>query len=157
VQEEKQRLGQQYYYFNDQNGLFINETTENINPYWNADYASVHFQFVPPGGMPFQGKDLYLIGEMTNYGKMDGAKLKFNPEIKAYETTLFLKQGYYDYLYATRDSKDKSGPFQTDVTENNSWETENNYLILVYYRDLGGRYDQLVAITRLNSLLRNVR
>ena len=157
VQEEKPRQGQQYYYFNDQNGMFINETTENINPYWNADYASVHFQFQPPGGMPYQGKDLFLIGEMTNYGQMEGAKLLFNPGTKSYETTLFLKQGYYDYLYATRDSKVGKGAFNTDLTENNSWETENAYLVLVYYRELGGRYDQLVGMTRLNSLLRNVR
>jgi len=157
VQEEKPRQGQQYYYFNDQNGMFINETTENINPYWNADYASVHFQFQPPGGMPYQGQDLFLIGEMTNYGQMEGAKLLFNPGTKSYETTLFLKQGYYDYLYATRDSKVSKGVFNTDLTENNSWETENAYLVLVYYRELGGRYDQLVGITRLNSLLRNVR
>ncbi len=46
------------------------------------------------------------------------------------------------------------GLFHTDLTENNSWETENNYLVLVYYRDLGGRYDQLVGISRLNSQFR---
>jgi hypothetical protein len=154
VQEEKPRQGQQYFYFNDQNGLFNIETIENINPYWNADYAQVHFQFQPVGGVPYRGKDLYLIGEITNYGKADSAKLRFNPAIKAYETTLFLKQGYYDYLYATRNSNDQSGPFSTDLTENNSWETENNYLVLVYYRELGGRYDQLIGITRLNSQFR---
>jgi Domain of unknown function (DUF5103) len=157
VQEEKPRIGQQYFFFNDQNGMFINETTENINPFWNADYASVHFQFKPPGGLPFSGKDLYLIGEMTNYGEMDSAKLRFNPAVQAYETTLFLKQGYYDYLYATRDIKADKGPFYTELTENNSWETENLYIFLVYFRDLGGRYDQLVGITRLNSMFRNVR
>jgi hypothetical protein len=88
---------------------------------------------------------------------MDSAKLRFNPDVKAYETTLFLKQGYYDYLYATRDIKSNMGPFYTELTENNSWETENVYLFLVYYRDLGGRYDQLVGISRLNSMFRNVR
>ena len=157
VQEEKPRLGQQYFFFNDQNGMFINETTENINPFWNADYASVHFQFKPPGGLPFSGKDLYLIGEMTNYGEMDSAKLRFNPDVQAYETSLFLKQGYYDYLYATRDIKSDKGTFYTELTENNSWETENVYLFLVYFRELGGRYDQLVGITKINSMFRNVR
>jgi hypothetical protein len=154
VQEEKPRQGQQYFYFNDQNGMFINETTENINPFWNADYAQVHFRFQPPGGVPYRGRDLYLFGEMTNYGKDDSARLRFNPGIKSYETTLFLKQGYYDYMYATRDVKDFNGPFYTDLPENNSWETENVYLVLVYFRELGGRYDQLVGITRLNSQFR---
>jgi len=154
VQEEKPRQGQQYFYFNDQNGMFLIEATENINPYWNADYADVHFKFLPPGGIPYPGKDLYLIGEMTNYGKSDGAKLHFNPAVKAYETTLYLKQGYYDYLYALRDPGDNRGVFSTDLTENNSWETENVYHVLVYFRELGGRYDQLVGIARLNSQFR---
>lgn len=94
---------------------------------------------------------------MTDYGKMDSAKLRFNADAKAYETTLFLKQGYYDYLYATRDKKASMGPFDTQLTENNSWETENVYHFLVYFRDLGGRYDQLVGISQLNSMFRNVR
>ena len=31
-------------------------------------------------------------------------------------------------------------------------ETENEYTILVYYRELGGRADQLVGMVTLNSL-----
>ena len=29
---------------------------------------------------------------------------------------------------------------------------ENDYIILIYYRSLGGRYDQLVGVSRVNSL-----
>ena len=39
-----------------------------------------------------------------------------------------------------------------DFTEGNTIETENDYTILVYYRVLGGRADQLVGLYRLNSL-----
>jgi hypothetical protein len=67
-----------------------------------------------------------------------------------YETDLKLKQGYYDYIYALRDPR--GGPFETDQTEGNSWETENRYVILVYYRELGGRYDQLLGINMANSV-----
>ncbi len=151
VQEEKPRSGQQYFFFNDLNGMYINETTENINPYWNADYASVHFQFVPPGKQAYVNKDVYVFGEITNYGLGDSARMRFSEKNGSYETTLFLKQGYYDYMYATTDRSNQRMNYSTDLTENNSWETENVYLVLVYYRELGGRYDQLLGIAKLNS------
>ena len=154
VQEEKPRLPNQYFFFNDNNGLFINETTENINPFWNADYARVHFSFLPPGGQPYPGKDLYIIGELTSYGTSDSARLRFNPANGHYETTLYLKQGFYDYMYATRDRNNPQGPLSTELPEQNAWETENNYMVLVYFRELGGRYDQLVGIVRMNSQFR---
>jgi Domain of unknown function (DUF5103) len=151
VQEEKPRIGQQYFFFNDQNGRYVNETTENINPYWNADYASVHFRFMPPGKQAYNNKELFIIGEITNYGMEDSARMRFNEKTGSYETTLYLKQGYYDYMYATRDHSDRQIKFNTELTENNSWETENVYLVLVYYRELGGRYDQLLGIAKINS------
>jgi hypothetical protein len=152
MQEENPRQPNQYFYFNDQNGLFLNETTENINPFWNADYAKVRFRFAPPNRRPYPNKELYLIGELTSYGHTDSARMRFNPETGAYETTLFLKQGYYDYMYATREGP--QSPLTTDLPEQNAWETENNYMVLVYFRELGGRYDQLVGIVRLNSQFR---
>lgn len=154
VQEEKPRLPNQYFYFRDINGFFINETTEQINPYWNADYAKVHFRFQPPGGKPYPGKDLFIIGEMTGYGRAEGARMRFDPASGSYVTDILLKQGYYDYFYATRDSRNTEGPFSLDQTENNSWETENSYLVLVYYRELGGRYDQLLGVSQVSSMFR---
>jgi hypothetical protein len=150
LQEEKPRTSLSYFYFNDINGMFFNETIERVNPLWEAEYGNAHFTFVPPGGVPYRNRDLYLIGEMTGYGNNEGAKLVFNEEKKQYETDLKLKQGYYDYVYALRDPR--GGPFETDQTEGNSWETENRYVILVYYRELGGRYDQLLGINMANSV-----
>jgi hypothetical protein len=154
MQDDHPRLANQYFYFNDQNGFFANETTENINPYWNADYALVRFRFLPPGGQPFRNRDVYIIGELTGYGQADSARMRFNAKEGVYETNLYLKQGYYDYQYATRAPNDPGGAFSTDLTEQQAWETENSYLVLVYYRDLGGRFDQLVGMVRMNSQFR---
>ena len=153
VQEENPRLANQYFFFNDINGLWVNETVENVNPIWNADYAAVTFRFRPPAGRPYPGQDLFVFGDLTGYGMNRGARMSFDPESGVYQTTLRLKQGYYNYLYATRDVRGR-GPFLTDQTENNSWETENLYTVLLYYRELGGRFDQLIGITRLNSRFR---
>ena len=46
-----------------------------------------------------------------------------------------LKQGYYNYYYDTPD----------DSVEGNFYQTQNEYLILVYARPIGSRYDSLVG------------
>ncbi|MFN5422471.1 MAG: DUF5103 domain-containing protein [bacterium] len=151
VKEEVPRLPRQYHYYRDFNGMYINETTESINPYWNADYAKVHFSFRPPGSVPYPNADLVLMGELSNYGKERSATLVFNPDLGVYETSMFLKQGYYDYQYVLRSKNNNAITYSSTFTENDTWETENAYLVLVYFRDLGGRYDQLIAVRQISS------
>ena len=148
VKEEQTRAGGPYYFFRDLNGMYILETIEKINPYWESDYGKVKFTFIPPGGQQLR-KDLYVFGEITGYGKDPAAKMIYNNEKRIYETELYLKQGYYDYVYAQYDPATRR--FETDQTEGNAWETENTYLILVYFRDLGGRYDQLLGLNAVSS------
>lgn len=151
VKEDIPRLPRQYFYYRDLNGLFLNETIENLNPYWNADYAKVHLRFKPSGGVVYSNADLVVMGELTNYGKDPAATMQFNPDLGVYETTLFLKQGYYDYQYSLKKILGGRDVFDETFTEQNAWETENQYLILVYYRPLGGRYDELVAVRQISS------
>ena len=153
VTPEFPRPAQRYIYFRDNNGMYIIEMLETLNPYWNGDYAKVHFSFQPNEKAPYPGQDISIFGEMTNYGKEDSSKMHWNEETQAYETMLFLKQGYYNYMYALSDKKDPQHRYSTDITEGNSWETENQYTVLVYFRDLGGRFDQLVGIAHLSSML----
>ncbi len=145
------RNSQRYIYYKDYNGIYAGLTNENVNPYWNGDYATVHFTYQTPANAPYPD-DLYIIGQMTNYGKDDSARMTWNEEKRVYETTLQLKQGYYDYAYGLADKKSKSLKFITDETEGNIWETENQYTILVYYRELGGRSDRLMNVTVINSM-----
>lgn len=151
VKEDLPRMPRQYFYYRDLNGMFINETTEPINPMWNADYARVHFSFKPPNGQPYTNGELIIMGELTNYGKDREAVMHFNHENGTYEGELFLKQGYYDYQYALRTYANGKIEISSNQTEQNTWETENNYMILVYYRQLGGRYDELIGVRQINS------
>ena len=146
------RRSQEFNFYRDHNGRFYIETLESYNPLWQGDYAIVHFTYVPPGNIPFSNKDLYLFGQLTNYGKDPEAKMHFNAEKGVYQTALLMKQGYYDVGYATLQQAGTRNIFSFDETEGNYWETENEYTILVYYRSLGGRYDELVGLTRVNSL-----
>lgn len=151
VRPDLDRSQQRFIFYRDNNGMFYNDVTESINPLWQADYATVHFSFIPGNKTPLPGKEVYLFGELTNYGDLDSAKMHFNEEQGRYETSLFLKQGYYDYTYITKNTDNTNPSFE--FTEGNFWETDNNYTILVYYRPLGGRADELIGFTRINSLV----
>lgn len=142
------RGAQKYVYFTDLNGMFTMQTYETINPYWQADYATVHFSLAPPGGTPYAGRDIYLAGQLTNYELNDKTRMVFNSEKGLYEAKLLLKQGYYNYTYI---SVDQQNPDSRVDLEGNYWETENNYTILMYYRSFTDRTDQLIGVGKLNS------
>lgn len=150
MKPETSRNGQSYVYFRDLNGGFTIETYESVNPFWQTDYALVRFKYFPPGNKAMGGSDLYIFGEMTNYGADTTGLMHFNEESGAYEKTLLLKQGYYNYLYGTRSSR--GGPLDFSQTEGNFWSTENNYTVLVYYRPFGGRADECIGYSIFNSL-----
>ncbi len=152
VRPDADRSQQRFNFFRDMNGMFRIEPRESINPYWQADYATVHFSYVPPSNTILPNKDIYLIGKLTNYNLADSAKMKYSVEKGVYEKTLFLKQGYYDYAYVTIDRGDPRRTPSFEFTEGNYWETENEYTILIYYRGLAERYDELIGIARVNSL-----
>ncbi len=150
VKPDLDRSSQRLVFYRDNDGMYYNDVSESVNPLWQADYANVHFSFVPSGNQPLVNKDVYLFGELTNYGMDENAKMVYNASKGVYETTLFLKQGYYNYTYVTIDKTDPKPSYE--FTEGNFWDTENGYTILVYYRSIGGRADELIGITRINSL-----
>ncbi|MEO7924956.1 MAG: DUF5103 domain-containing protein [Chitinophagaceae bacterium] len=152
VHPDAERRQQVYVYYRDLNGIYTLENRDNSNPFWQSDYAWVHFSFVPPGNRPFEGKSIYVFGELTSYEQNDATKMVFNPEKGVYEKTLYLKQGYYNYSYVTLTDKKQAGVTPSlDNTEGNYWGTENGYMIMVYFRPFGARADELIGFTRINS------
>jgi len=148
VKPDIDRSGQKYVYYQDLNGFYQITTYDNINPNWQADFATVQFRYLTPNQAPYQGKDLYLFGQLTDYQLNEAAKMQFNPEKGIYEGALFLKQGYYNYGYMLVDKNDPS--LHTELDGNN-WETENSYTILVYYKSFTDLSDQLIGISKLNT------
>ena len=142
------RNGQRYVYFPDYNGMYNIITFESINPFWQGDYATVHFYLAKPDGTQYLNKDIYLAGMFTGYQLEDKWKMTFNPETMKYETKAFMKQGYYNYTYI---AVDKTDPKQKMELEGNYWETENQYTVLIYYKSFTDRSDQLIGVSSLNS------
>jgi hypothetical protein len=137
-------------YYRDLNGSFTVETLEGVNPFWQGDYGNVHFTFTPPNGRPFEGRDLYVFGEITDFASKGKGKMVFNESKGVYETTLYMKQGYYNYTYMTLPAG-KAGFPDFSQTEGNFWGTENSYTVLVYYRPFGARADEIIGFASLNS------
>ncbi|MEY3563722.1 MAG: hypothetical protein RLZZ294_1728 [Bacteroidota bacterium] len=151
VKEDQPRLPRQYFYYRDLNGLYVNETIDNLNPFWNADYAHVYFTFKPKDGLGYPKGDLVIFGQLSNYGDDPDALMTFNADKGIYEGSMLLKQGYYDYQYAIRTEENGKKVYNSTIPEQDAWETENSYMVLVYYRELGGRADQLIAVRQINS------
>lgn len=139
-----------YFYYKDLNGRYFIETLEDINPWWQSDYATVHFTFFPNNHQDFSGRQLFLFGELTGYDTSPGNAMQWNEEKQAFEKDLLLKNGYYSYGYVTKDAADKPVSFR--YTEGSVWDAENQYSILVYYRPFGGRADELLGYATLSSL-----
>lgn len=126
----------------DFNGMYYIENKDWTNSRIESEYSDVFFQLNYP--VPLIDGDVYILGELTNWNITPYNKMTYNYEKKAYETTLYLKQGFYSYNYALlpHDSKTANISF----FEGDHWETQNHYYIFVYYRAPGTNFDLLVGL-----------
>ena len=137
-----------YYYINDINGRYFVDVQEGRDKHIEADYVYVHFSL--PVETPLIEEDVYVFGALTDWNTIESNQMTYNFETHAYELTLLLKQGYYNYMFATV----KKGGEEADIAyfEGSHYETENDYSIFVYYTNFTLRYQKLVGYLRLNTL-----
>ncbi|MEG2180732.1 MAG: DUF5103 domain-containing protein [Bacteroidales bacterium] len=135
------RAQQPYYYDRDQNGKYIIRKSDAEINETEADYFMVHFCLEEEN--PFIEGSIHLAGDFTYNRFTDETKLIYNFEQRRYEAALLLKQGHYNYqyLFLPRNGT-KASPA---LMEGNFHETENEYLIKVYHRPPGQRYDRLIG------------
>lgn len=139
----------QYSFENDINGKFLVKNDDMIDPHLESDYVSIHFMF-PVDAMLGNGS-LHVAGQLANWDLNALNRMTYNPDNLSYELELFLKQGYYNYTYLWRYNKREASGIM-DLTDGNHSETENDYLILVYFKDQSFFSDRLVGVERINSL-----
>jgi len=147
LREADNRVARGYFYHRDFNGKYYIAHQEGIDPDVDADYAYVHFTL--PSAFPVNG-DVFVFGELTGMAFNESNRMKYNSNENIYECMLLLKQGWYNYMFAVRDDSDRDPVFSE--FEGNYYETENDYIILSYYRDRNGRYDRLIGHHIFNSL-----
>lgn len=136
-----------YTVWDDLNGQYVIRRLDATNSNTEADYAYVDFILDYP--IPSEEGDIYLFGKFTDWKLLPEYKLQYDYDRSAYRTKILLKQGYYNYVYAL--SKDGSFSADLSLMEGDHWETENDYQVLIYNREVGIRYDRLVGFGTLSS------
>ncbi len=144
---DESRGATQYFNYLDYNGRRILQNKEGTNSDLDGDYAYMTFQLSAVMGVP-PGAEVYVIGEFTDWRLLPQFKMYYNKNRQRYDLDVPLKQGRYEYCYAIKNEQGK--PDETSL-EGNHFQTENEYVILVYTRNLIYNYDELIGIRRFSS------
>lgn len=127
-----------YSQYLDLNGQYVILTNDRPggNPEVESEYilTNIYYRDSP-------GKDIYLVGALTSWGSSPEGKMKWDARKNVYFTELLLKQGWYDFQFA---EKSQNG-LDSYAIEGSHFQTENEYEVFVYFRNLGSRYDQLAG------------
>ena len=112
-----------------------------------ADY--VYVDFTLPRSAEITGGDVYVYGGLSGFQCQKEFRCTWDAVKKAYALRVLMKQGYADYVYAFLPT----GSTTPDLTllEGSHFETDNDYLVLVYIRDYQLRCDRLLGLRFLNS------
>lgn len=86
---------------------------------------------------------MYVSGHFNGGSIGPKWEMDYNSQTGRYEAAILLKQGAYDYQYLWVEENKTLG--QTKPAEGDWYETKNEYLILLYYRQRGSRYDRLIS------------
>ncbi len=135
-----------YTYYPDIDGDYVVRTLQGNEDSREAEYSNVHFS------LPYKeiiGLDnVYIFGKFNNYALTEENKMTYNENNGMMEAILKLKQGFYNYKYVIKRS---DGTVELNTISGNFHFTENNYLILVYYRNFGDLYDSVIGVGSANS------
>lgn len=147
LKEDFTKHHEQYFLETDIDGKYLVKITERDDSEVEADYVMVHFTL--PYETPLVTGNLYLYGALTDWKMNKDNQLKYNFDKQAYEISMLLKQGYYNYVYVYLED----GTDSADLTliEGNHYETENEYIIFVYFKDISERYEKLIGYQIVNS------
>jgi len=141
-----ERHRQKYTYNPDINGGYKVNVLDRNEPKIEADYTYIHFTLMCE---ELKNSSVYVYGGFNNFSTNYENKMTYNSKRNVYETTLLMKQGFYNYKYVVLDSNKN---LNEGAISGNFDETENNFKVMAYYRDLGARYDRLIGMGEASSI-----
>ncbi len=139
-----------YQYQPDVNGAFYyrrNDLGLERNADREADYSWVHFSL---DSDPMD-KELYVLGGFNNFKADKESQMIYDAESKKYIAKIYLKQGFYNYILAT---KEQNGALNLGEINGNFWQTENLYQAFLYYKPFGRNYDGLLGYGEFRTPVR---
>ena len=130
-----------YQYQPDVNGAFYfrrNDMGIERDANTEGDYSWVYFSL----DSEKMDKELYVLGAFNDYLPSEESKMTYDENYKKYIAKIYLKQGFYNYILAT---KDESGNLNLGEINGSFWQTENLYQAFLYYSPFGKNYDGLIG------------
>lgn len=143
------RANSNYYNWQDVNGNFVVRRLFAENSEIEADYSWVYFSLSAP---LFRSSDgaIYVTGMFNNYALTPENKMEYNTEKGVYEKAILIKQGFINYEYT---AKQVNGNIDSEnAIDGNFYQTENEYTVLVYYKENTDRYNRIIGKGTASSL-----
>ena len=130
-----------YTYNPDINGQFAIRTLEGNDNNTEADYALMHFTIAVD--KMFKEKEVYVYGAFNDFSISKKNRMYYNPKNQTYTANILLKQGFYNYTFATVGNNNF---INTNEINGTFFETENEYTVLVYFKPAGSLYDRVIGV-----------
>ena len=138
VAEDRSREGQAYAQYADLDGNYAIENLDyRVEPQLSSQYIFVDFTLRTD---QLQGANVYVIGNYNHYARTAENRMTYNKATSSYESSIILKQGWYDYTYYV-----ESPTLPSTYFEGSHYQTENFYDVFVYYKSLTPMADLLVG------------
>ena len=143
------RANSNYYNNQDVNGNFVIRRLFAENSDVEADYAWVYFSLSAP---LFRSSDgaIYVTGMFNNYALTAENKMEYNPEKAIYEKAILIKQGFTNFEYLA--VKPNGSIDSENAIDGNYFQTENEYTVLVYYKEDINRFTRIIGKGSASSL-----
>lgn len=154
LQPDQSRTYNNYIYDQTQHGRFMIDEYNATEPDLGADYVTVHFTLDAPEAI---GADIYVDGDFSNHIFDERNRMNYDYDKRLYHAQIPLKQGSYNYQYVVLPKNYSDKPGSTSypdpgLVEGNHYETQNEYLLLLFCRPPGSRYDRLLGYSLLNII-----
>ncbi|MBQ0048888.1 MAG: DUF5103 domain-containing protein [Bacteroidales bacterium] len=130
-----------YVFEHDANGAYVMRNADNEDNETTCEYVYVHFRLKSE---PLPGGPVYVQGLWCNNWPCEDYRMEYDEEEEEYRVAVLLKQGYYDYRFVQLEGEEVT----QGRTDGDFFQTNNEYQVLVYYKEPGGRYDRLVGYAR---------
>ncbi len=147
LETDQSRADLDYVYDSTQKGRFRIREYNSDDSDVEAEYVLTHFSLDIPEQ---KNVDIFIDGDLTLRRFSPESLMVFNRATGLYEATMLLKQGAYNYQYLAVP-RGASTRGSTSVVEGDRYQTANEYLVKVYFRQPGSRYDRLVAVTSVTA------
>lgn len=142
---DEPRADKSYLYDRTQHGRYFIRRQSAAESDYEADYAVVHFYLDIP--QLTDGSMVFIDGDFLHRRFDPESAMRYNPVTARYERPMLLKQGAYNYQYLLVPPGATRG--YTAGIEGDSYQTDNEYLVKIYHRRCGDRYDRLIGHSQI--------